>query len=321
MGKSFGMDDLHISLAAEKLLDFGWFSITNSMLMMFIAMVLVFLFLWRTAGRARIEPGGRIDSLAEIVVEGLQGLVTGVAGRSLARRIFPLIASLFVFILVANWTALLPGVGTIGICEKVHHAEDEHAAEAKPGAAAKEAKPAEAKPAEAKPAAKDGAQASSTKGNTCGGDTHFVPLLRAANADLNMTLAMALVSVFMIQFYGVAYHGVGGYLKEMATPPFLFPVHVISELSRILSLAARLFGNIFGGEVFLGVIFFLFPLFLPLIPLGLEVFFGFIQAVLFSVLTLVYISMAAAGHGGHGDDHSHEAAVHESHQAPAAAGH
>jgi F-type H+-transporting ATPase subunit a len=66
-----------------------------------------------------------------------------------------------------------------------------------------------------------------------------------------MTLAMAIISVVYIQSIGISFHGVGGYLKELATPWFLFPVHLMSELSRILSLSARLFGNIFGGEVFL----------------------------------------------------------------------
>jgi F-type H+-transporting ATPase subunit a len=113
---------------------------------------------------------------------------------------------------------------------------------------------------------------------------------------------------------------VGGYLKELATPWFLFPIHIISELSRILSLSARLFGNIFGGEVFVVVILFLFPLIIPAIPLGLEVFFGFIQAVLFSVLTLVYVSLAAAGHGSHDEGHGHAEHGQAEHHAPATTG-
>jgi F-type H+-transporting ATPase subunit a len=296
MGKLFGLDDLHISLAAEPIVNLGLFSITNSTIMMVIGMVLVFFFLSRTAGRARLMPGGRWQNLGEAIVEGLLGLVQAVAGRSLARRIFPLVATLFVFILLSNWLALLPGVGSIGVCEQYHGAAG-YAAEAKPGE-----KAATASPEAVKPAA--GTQ-EETHNNTCPKGTKFVPLLRPANADLNMTLAMALVAVAYVQYIGVRFHGVGGYLKELATPPFLFPVHVISELSRVLSLSARLFGNIFGGEVFLVVIFFLFPLLLPLIPLGLELFFGLIQAILFSVLTLVYVTMAAAGHGGHGEEHGH----------------
>jgi ATP synthase F0 subunit c len=105
----------------------------------------------------------------------------------------------------------------------------------------------------------------------------------------------------------------GTYFKE-----FLNPIHLVGELSRIVSLAARLFGNIFGGEVLLAVIIALtaaaLGLFgiIPAIFYGLELFFGFIQALLFSLLTLIYITVAAAGHGGHGhadhdeaDDYAH----------------
>ncbi len=302
MGSLIGMELPHISLAAEKLFSIGPLVVTNSMVMMLISMVVVFLFLTRTAGRAQLVPSGsRLQQLGEWLVEALLGLVESVAGRQLARRIFPLIGSLFIFIIVANWLALLPGVGTIGFYEEPHAVTGDHAVVTEQS----KGKEALATPTETKgkEAAKDDHAADDH------GKKVFVPFLRAANADLNMTVAMALIAVTTVQIIGIRFHGVGGYLKELATPWFLFPVHLISELSRILSLAARLFGNIFGGEVFLVVIFFLFPLLLPLIPLVLEVFFGFIQAVLFSVLTLVYLSMAAAGHGGHGD--VHETTEHE----------
>lgn len=303
MGSLLGMELPHISLAAEKLFQIGPLAVTNSMIMMLIAMAVLFLFLTRTAGRAQVVPtGSRMQALGEFIVEALLGLVEGVAGRTLGRRIFPLIGTLFTFIIIANWLALLPGVGTIGFYEKPQEQVAEHAVTTEPS-----------KGTEAQGTAKEkDTHATETKGTEAAKDDHaaklaFVPFLRAANADLNMTLAMALIAVVAVQAIGISAHGVGGYVKELATPPFLLPVHIISELSRILSLAARLFGNIFGGEVFLVVIFFLFPLFVPLIPLALEVFFGFIQAVLFSVLTLVYLSMAAAGHGGHGDDdHEHD---------------
>lgn len=294
MGSLFGMETPHISLAAETLFTVGPLHVTNSMLMMFIAMIAVFLGLRSVAARAKLVPAGRMQNLGEAVVEGLLGLVEGVAGKDLGRRIFPLIASLFLFILVANWMALLPGVGTIGFYEAEHHVEAVAGTEA---ASKEKAAPA----TEAKPAAKEATKAEGAA--TAAEHGVFVPFFRAANADLNMTVAMALIAVTLVQALGIRSHGIGGYLKELATPPFLLPVHIISELSRILSLSARLFGNIFGGEVFLVVIFFLFPLVIPLIPLGLEVFFGFIQAVLFSVLTLVYLSMAAAGHGSHDDEH------------------
>jgi F-type H+-transporting ATPase subunit a len=292
------MEPPHISLAAETLFTLGPLRFTNSMLMMFIAMIAVFLFLRSVGAKAKLVPTGRMQNLGEAVVEGLLGLVEGVAGKDLGRRIFRLIASLFLFILVANWMALLPGVGTIGYCKPETHAEQE--AHGAAGAAPKAGEHA-AEPAASKEKVQQ-AQGWFT-GDVCHEGNEFVPFFRAANADLNMTLAMALIAITLVQAVGIRFHGIGGYLKELATPWWLFPVHVISELSRILSLSARLFGNIFGGEVFVVVIFFLFPLVLPLIPLGLEVFFGFIQAVLFSVLTLVYLSMAAAGHGSHEDEH------------------
>jgi F-type H+-transporting ATPase subunit a len=291
------MEAPHISLAAETLFMIGPIHFTNSMLMMFIAMIAVFLFLRSVAAKAKLVPSGRLQNLGEAAVEALLGLVEGVAGKDLGRRIFPLIASLFLFILVANWMALLPGVGTIGFYEAEQHAEAPAGAEA--ASKEKDTHATEAKPAATEASKTEGAATAEEHGT-------FVPFFRAANADLNMTVAMALIAVTMIQVTGIRFHGVGGYLKELATPLFLLPVHIISELSRILSLSARLFGNIFGGEVFLVVIFFLFPLIIPLIPIGLEVFFGFIQAVLFSVLTLVYLSMAAAGHAAHGDEPEHE---------------
>lgn len=312
MGSLLGMELPHISLAAEKLFQIGPLVVTNSMIMMLIAMVALFLFLTRTAGRAQVVPtGSRMQALGEFIVEALLGLVEGVAGRMLGRRIFPLIGTLFTFIIIANWLALFPGVGTIGVYEKAQEKVAEQAVTTEQSKGAEALGTAKEKDAHATEA-KETKAAKEDHGATKAEDDYaaklvFVPFLRAANADLNMTLAMALIAVVAVQAIGISAHGVGGYVKELATPPFLLPVHIISELSRILSLAARLFGNIFGGEVFLVVIFFLFPIFVPLIPLALEVFFGFIQAVLFSVLTLVYLSMAAAGHGGHGDEgHEHD---------------
>ncbi len=137
-----------------------------------------------------------------------------------------------------------------------------------------------------------------------------VPLFRAANADLNMTAAMALLSITVVQIAGVAANGIKGYLKHLASPPLLAPVHIVSELSHIISLAARLFGNIFGGEVLVTVMYSLVPVVVPAVFLGLEVLFGFIQALIFSVLSIVYIALATAGgHEEHGEQ-PHAASAH-----------
>jgi len=120
-----------------------------------------------------------------------------------------------------------------------------------------------------------------------------------------------LIAVVVVQVAGVLAHGVGGYLKELTTPVLLAPIHIIGEFSRIISLSARLFGNIFGGEVLLAVMYFLlgsvFAGFGVVVFLGLELLFGAIQALVFTFLTTVYISMAVAGHGdaeGHDVEHN-----------------
>jgi F-type H+-transporting ATPase subunit a len=281
----------HPSIKAEPLFDIGPIHFTNSMLMTLIVMAILVLFFFTMTRAMKLVPG-RGQNLAEAAVEALLGLTEGVAGKKLGRTIFPLIATLFIFILAANYLSLLPGVGSIGGCYPAHEA------------------------------------AASTETTTTGGEavvaedpknpcvshpgTEFRPFLRAPGADLNTTLAMALIAVVIVQITGVLSHGVGGYIKELFTPVFLGPVHIIGELSRIISLSCRLFGNIFGGEVLLLVMYSLlgsiFIGFGAVIFLGLEILFGGIQALLFSMLTLTYISLAAAGHGP-GGDHAAEAHV------------
>ncbi|MFT4037853.1 MAG: FoF1 ATP synthase subunit a, partial [Thermomicrobiales bacterium] len=159
----------------------------------------------------------------------------------------------------------------------------------------------------------------------------LVPLFRAPNADLNMTLAMALVTFTTIQVAGIRAHGVGGRIKHMADPPFLFPIEVVSEFGRIISLSARLFGNVFAGEVLLGVMYALanavkiaiIPLFVPVIFIFLELLFGTIQALVFALLTAIYVTMAGgdSGHGdeAHGHGHDAEGDHHGARPAPASA--
>jgi F-type H+-transporting ATPase subunit a len=292
----------HVSLAAEKLFSIGPINVTNSMLTMFIVMiVLVIFFAYANrkiaSGRAeavRAAPRGA-QNFAEFVVETLLGLVENTAGKQLGRRILALVATLFIFILTANYAGLLPGVGTIGFCE--HEA----------------AKPAEGRVAlvaSSVPLTASGAVTAADETQPGAGCSNpgevLVPFLRAPNADLNMTIAMALIAVTTVQIMGIRAHGAGGYLKE-----FINPLHLIGEFSRIISLSARLFGNIFGGEVLLAVIIALTGALygllgiIPAIFYGLELFFGFIQALLFSLLTLIYIAVAAAGHGDHGAHEEH----------------
>lgn len=126
----------------------------------------------------------------------------------------------------------------------------------------------------------------------------FVPLLRAGSADLNTTFALAVTSLVVIQFAGFRSLG-AGYLKKFFNfeSPINFFVGILelaSEFSKILSFAFRLFGNIFAGEVLLTVIAFLIPVIAPIPFMGLELFVGFIQALVFSMLTTVFLSLAVA---------------------------
>ncbi len=123
------------------------------------------------------------------------------------------------------------------------------------------------------------------------GDT---PWLRSANSDLNITAAMALIVFFLAQGLAIKVQGPLGYLKEFVVPN---PLHILSELSRPVSLAFRLFGNIFAGEVLLATIAALIPLAVPVAFFGLEIFVGIVQALIFSMLSLVFLTIATAHHG------------------------
>ncbi|MDQ6695375.1 MAG: F0F1 ATP synthase subunit A [Chloroflexota bacterium] len=293
----------HISIKAEPLFDiptpFGALHFTNSMLFTLIIMGAMVLFFALATRHMSLVPKGA-QNFAESLIEFLLGLCEGTAGRSVGRRIFPLIATLFLFIITANWSGLLPGVGTIGHCVREEPTTGGSALIIK--TAAPQALPSQ------QAAAQTGGLPSPT-GHECPAGTVFVPWLRAANADLNTTLAMALIAVIVVQVAGIASHGVGGYVKELFTPVFLAPIHIMGEFSRVISLTFRLFGNIFGGEVLVTVMYVLlgsvFVGFGTVIFLGLELLFGFIQALLFSILTLVYISIAVAGHGTGEHDAAH----------------
>lgn len=279
-------DDLHISLKAETLFHLGPIPVTNSMMMMFVVMVALLLVGAWLARKVQSEPvPGRAAGAAETIVEMLMNLVESTAGKRVGRKVLPLVAGLFLFIIIANFTGLLPGVGTIFVEKPGHEVVVTDTAAI-----------AEETPAEQ--------------------EEHQAPaLFRPPTADLNMTVAMATVTFIAVQIAGVAAHGVGGRIKHMANPPFLFPLEVISELSRIISLSARLFGNIFAGEVLLGVMYAmsaaikiaLLPFLFPVVFIGIEVLFGTIQALVFALLTLIYIYLAAAG--GPDDDHDEVRAV------------
>lgn len=284
--------DIHISLAAEELFKLGPIPVTNSMMTMFGVMALVLIVGVLIARRATIVPSGRSQSIVEMLVGFIVDLVEGAGGKQLGRRILPLIMGIFIFILFANFSGLLPGVGTIGIYKEHETSDEAHADEV---VADGDAVVADADHAEEDDHGKS-----------------LVPFLRPPTADLNMTFALSIIAFTAVQIAGVRAHGVVGRIKHMADPPFLFPIELIGEFSRILSLSARLFGNVFAGEILLGVMYAIgaaikvaiIPLLFPVLFIGLEVLFGTIQALVFALLTLIYIMLAAA-HSEHHDEGAH----------------
>lgn len=274
---------LHISLAAETLWTIGGLSISNAYLTTFVVMALLTILSFLATRKMSMIPGNG-QLIAESVVGGLHDFFAAIAGKHIA-QFFPIVASLFLFILTANWVGLLPGVGTVGF----HRTE-------------KASEVVVTAPKEVVSDAPVTAVAENTTGEK--EKTEFVPLFRAATADLNMTLALALVAVIAMQYFGFRNLG-GHYLGRFINfkDPILFSVgilEIISDVSKIISFAFRLFGNIFAGEVLLAVIAFLMPFIVPLPFLMMELFVGLIQALVFSMLSTAFFSVAVShGEGEH----------------------
>jgi F-type H+-transporting ATPase subunit a len=257
--------------------------ITNSLIMTVLVDLLLLLTIIFGARNMQLLPRG-FQNLVEAMVEGFYNFAQSVDRKNIA-KFFPLCATIFFFVLYSNLFALVPGVGSIGSCVEAHEAGEE--------------------------VDHPSAFFASFPGTCENG--HVVPILRSPSADLNVTLAFAIVAVIMIQVFGFQALGIGYLTKffnfrEGGMGFFVGILELISEFVRIIAFAFRLFGNIFAGEVILVVMAFLFPYILPLPFYGLELFVAFMQAFIFSVLTLVFMSIATIAHGGH-DEHGHEQAM------------
>jgi F-type H+-transporting ATPase subunit a len=255
-----------------------WF--TNSMLVTIIVTILVLIWARRSTAKMELVPS-RIQNLFEAVVETLYITFEGIVGKHMIPKVFPLIATQFIFILAANWFGLVPGVGSIGF--------------GVPGTIPLSLKEVTG------------------------------PVLRPANADLNMTLGMALFFMVWWLFWTLQEVGLIGFLKENFAPKgglkgalliALFPlfmfvgvIEMISIAIRPVSLSFRLFGNMYAGETLLHTMSSLgaslpFPLNLlcsilfPLPFYFLELLVGLLQAFVFSMLCAVYIKLSTAHEEG-----------------------
>ena len=325
LGKEFGFGFLgtplpHIQLPAEPISAsplIGSFRITNTMVASWAAILVLTLLSYFGTRRAKEIPG-RLQGFLELVLELFLTLSERVAGPEKARMFLPLVVTIFLFVVTANWMGILPGYGTVGRFESadeiIHHAEEKHHSDEKSGhhdsdyltqikiQIFENAGPIKVQnpgsvgtEITAKDYHDNGLQSGQSGGL-------LVPFLRSANTDINTTLGIALIAMFMVQFWGFRKLGIFGHLGKFinfTNGPIGFFVGIlegISEFARIISFTFRLFGNIFAGEVLLMAMAFLLPL-IGLIPfLGLELFVGLIQGLIFAVLTLVFSAMATVEH-------------------------
>lgn len=223
----------------------------------------------------KLVPRG-FQNFVEVIVGGLFDFFNTVTqDEKQTRKFFPIVATIFIFVITSNWMGILPGVGTIGFYEKEHEAA-EVSIEAEGNAHVEVAE-------EEKEV--------------------FVPYFRSGYADVNMTLALAIISIIATQIFGIASLGFFHYAGKFFVNPLRDPIgffvgflELISELAKMISFSFRLFGNIFAGEVLLVVIGFLAPFIAPIPFYGLELFVGFVQALVFAILTLVFMKMAVTSH-------------------------
>ena len=301
LGFRMTQDDLFISAKPEPLFCItgtlvgetceGGVPFTNSILLTIIVDLTLVLAIVFGARNMKLIPTG-FQNLLEVVIEVFYNFALGVDRKNIG-KFFALPATIFLFFLIGNFLTLVPGVGSIGNCL---HVGEEHALATTSTGGLDTLVRAQEEPGPTSVTRGWPGDCPKSAGNV------LIPWLRAPAADLNVTLAFSLVAVFMVEFYGFQALGLG-YLgkffnfREGILPAIVGIMELISEFMRLIAFAFRIFGNIFGGEVVLVVMAYLFPFLLPLPFYGLEVFVAIIQAVIFSVLTLIFMSLAVQAHG------------------------
>lgn len=258
-------------LPAEAVFHLFGFPITNTLVAAWFTIIVLIVVFFAATRKIKLIPS-RLQTLLEFAIGGLLSFCQSVAGEKNGRRFFPIVATIFLFVLLNAWLSLIPGFGSI----EVITAEGEH-----------------------------------------------VHLLRGANTDINVPLALALVSFAFVEYSGLRSHGlrylgkfinVGQFFRSLGQlfrgkfkaglsglfngviDIFVGMLETMSELIRILSFTFRLFGNMTAGEILLLIVAFLVPWVLALPFYGLELLIGFVQALIFAGLTLVFVTIAVTSH-------------------------
>jgi F-type H+-transporting ATPase subunit a len=290
-----------ITVAAEKLIEepifenflgLGPFYLVNTLPTLFVTIFLVILPLaWATrnslkkSAQTDLVPRG-VGNVMEAILEILYNLTEGSAGTKWARAIFPWFATIMLYVLVANLLKLIPGFESIGV---LHPAHGEGHAIQELGSGWASLLPAKVEE----------------------GGYILAPFFRGISVDLNFTASLALIAVVMIQVIGFRAQGFG-YLSKFFNTRRMFKVpffgamdflvgllELISEISKILSFAFRLFGNMFAGIVLVAIVAGLLGKIsiLAAMVMLFELFVGVIQAFVFGMLTMVFMAQATQGHG------------------------
>lgn len=257
------------TLYAEPIAQIGNFPITNALATSTVALVIIVILGLLVSRNIKKVPTGLQNAL-EMIIEGFLGMFDGVTGnRKKSLQFAPVVLAFFFFILINNWMGLLPGVGSVGQIAALH------------------------------------------------GEKVFIPYLRGGTADLNTTLALASLGVVLSHIMGVLAVGWWKYLnkfinikafleipKKIKKDPMILLVNpikafvgiieIVGELAKVASLSFRLFGNVFAGEVLLASMSAILAYGVPIPFMFLEVLVGLIQALIFSMLILTYLTINTA---------------------------
>ncbi|MFC1897045.1 F0F1 ATP synthase subunit A [Chloroflexota bacterium] len=262
----------HVQLPAEGIFHLFGFTITNTIITSWLTIIVLVAISYAATHRIKLIPS-RLQNLLEFTLEWMLNFCIEVAGEKYGRRFFPIVTTIFLFVLFNAWLSLLPGFGSILI--------------------------------------------TSIEG-------HEVPLLRGANTDINMPLALALISFAFVEYYGIRTLGGLHYLRKFVNfnrslkaigqlfkgkikdgiaglfyggiDIFVGMLETMGEIIRVISFTFRLFGNMTGGEILLLTMMFLVPWVLAIPFYGLELLVGLIQAIIFGGLTLVFATVAIRSH-------------------------
>lgn len=255
-----------VTIFAEPIFHIGGFQITNSLLVSWVVVLLIVIVGIRVKRKINIIPG-KIQNAFEVVIDKFLEVFDSVtSSREKSLKFFPLIFTFFIFILLNNWLGLLPGVGSVGEVASEH------------------------------------------------GESTLIPFLRGGTADLNTTLALAIIGVVASHVLGILsvglFHHFNKFInikaaieipKKVFKDPTIIIVNpikifvglleVVGEIAKVASLSFRLFGNVFAGEVLLVSISAILAFGLPIPFMFLEVLVGLIQALIFAILILVYLTI------------------------------